>query len=284
MGGLVASVTVAEEVEHHRASPDGGNRIGDIFAVDIRRRTVYRLKQRRKGAIRVEVCRWGNADGARTGRAEIGKDIAEQIRADHYVKTLRLQHETGAQNINMLLIPFHLRVLLRHRFDALVPEGHADGEAVRFGRRGQGSARAALRQLKSVAQDAVNAAAGKHRLLNHHFMFGSRIHMAAKSGILPFGVFTNHVEIDIAGLFTRQRAGDAGEQAHRTQVDVLVEFAAELQQRAPEGDMIRDDIRPADRAEIDRIKAFQLRVPVLGHHSAVLGVIIAAGPLEVLEA
>ena len=108
--------------------------------------------------------------------------------------------------------------------------------------------------------------------------------MAAKSGILPFGVFTNHVEIDIAGLFTRQRAGDAGEQAHRTQVDVLVEFAAELQQRAPEGDMIRDDIRPADRTEIDRIKGFQLRVPVLGHHSAVLGVIIAAGPLEVLEA
>jgi hypothetical protein len=58
--------------------------------------------------------------------------------------------------------------------------------------------------------------------------------MAAEGGIFPFGIFTHHVKIDIAGLFTRQRAGDAGEQAHRTQVDVLVELAAELQQRAPQ--------------------------------------------------
>ena len=106
---------------------------------------MYRFKQRRKGAIRIEVCRRGNADGAGTGRAEIGEDIAEQIGADHHVKTFRLQHEAGAQNINVLLIPFHLRVVLRHRFDALVPEGHADGQTVGFGRRGQGFARAALR-------------------------------------------------------------------------------------------------------------------------------------------
>ena len=135
MGGLIARVAVAEEVEHHRAGPDGGNRVGDIFAVDIRRGTVHRFKQRREGAVRVEIRRRSNADSAGTGRTEVGENIAEQVGADHHVKTLRLQHEAGAQNINMLFIPFHLRVFLRHRFDALVPEGHADGQTVGFGRR-----------------------------------------------------------------------------------------------------------------------------------------------------
>ena len=52
--------------------------------------------------------------------------------------------------------------------------------------------------------------------------------MPAEGGVFPFGILAHHVKIDIAGLLTRQRAGDAGEQAHRTQVDVLVKFAAEL--------------------------------------------------------
>ena len=83
---------------------------------------------------------------------------------------------------------------------------------------------------------------------------GAFIGAAAQGGIFAFGIFAHHVKIDIAGLFTRQRAGDAGEQAHRAQVDVLIELAAELQQRPPQRDMIRDGIRPADGAKVDGVE------------------------------
>lgn len=46
-------------------------------------------------ALRIEIGRRRNADSAGTGRAEIGENIAEQVGADHHVKTLRLQHEAG---------------------------------------------------------------------------------------------------------------------------------------------------------------------------------------------
>ena len=57
VGGLVAAVAVAQEVEHHRARPDHGDRVGDALAGDVRRRTMHRLEQRREGAIRIEVGR-----------------------------------------------------------------------------------------------------------------------------------------------------------------------------------------------------------------------------------
>lgn len=47
--------------------------------------------------------------------------------------------------------------------------------------------------------------------------------------------------------------------------------------------MIRDLFRPADGAEEDRVKAFELFEPVVRHHLAVLQVVIAAGPFEVFE-
>ena len=134
----------------------------------------------------------------------------------------------------MLFVPADLRILPGHGFYALIPVRHADGQPVGFGGGGQGFTRAALRQFKRVAQDPVYAAAGEDRLLNHHLILGPGVHASAERGVFPFGILPHHVEINIAGFFTRQRAGNAGEQAHRTQVDVLIELAAKLEQRAPQ--------------------------------------------------
>ena len=184
----------------------------------------------------------------------------------------------------MLLVPANIRIVFGHLFHPLIPVGHADRQTVGFGCGGQRFAWAALRQFEGVAQDPVHAAAGKDRLLNHHFMLGAFIGAAAEGGIFAFGIFAHHVKIDIAGLFTRQRAGDAGEQAHRAQVDVLVELAAELQQRPPQRNVVGNGIRPADGAEVDGIEALQLLAPVVRHHLAVMGIIFAACPLHLLEA
>ena len=88
--------------------------------------------------------------------------------------------------------------------------------------------RPALRQLIGKLQNTIDAGARHHRLLNHHFPIGAGEHGAPHAGVLALGVFTHHIEVDIARLAISQRRFDAGHQAHRTQVDVLVELAAEL--------------------------------------------------------
>ena len=142
---------------------------------------------------------------------------------------------------------------------------------------------AALREVEGVSQDAVDADAAHHRLLHHDLALGAGIHPAADRGILALGVLAHDEEIDVAGLAAGQRRGHARHQAHRAQIDVLVEFAPELQQRPPQRNVVRHGVRPADGAEEDRVVAADLRLPVVRHHLPVFGVVVAGGEVEAVE-
>ena len=87
-----------------------------------------------------------------------------------------------------------------------------------------------LGEVEGEAQDAVDAVAREHGLLEHGFAFGTFEQAAADRGVFAFGVFAHDVEVDVAHLAASERAGHAGHQTHRTQVDVLVEFAPKLDQ------------------------------------------------------
>jgi hypothetical protein len=117
-----------------------------------------------------------------------------------------------------------------------------------------------------------------------HLAVGVRKHASADGGIFALGIFAHHPEIDIAGLAVGERRRHAGHQPHRAQVDVLVELAPEFDQRAPQGNVIRDFRRPTDRAEIDRVMLADFRLPVFRHHAAVLFVIVTAGKIEIVQA
>ena len=58
-----------------------------------------------------------------------------------------------------------------------------------------------------------------------------------------------------------------GQQAHRTQVDVLVETAADLEEQLAQGDVVRHE-RPADRPEQQGVVGAQDVEPVGRHHLA----------------
>src|SRR6476620_5509304 len=73
------------------------------------------------------------------------------------------------------------------------------------------------------------------------------------------------------------RGDDVGHQARWAQVDVLVELAAEQQQRAPQRHVVRDLLGPADGAEEQSVMATDLVLPVVRHHLAVLLVVVPAG-------
>ena len=84
------------------------------------------------------------------------------------------------------------------------------------------------------------------------------------------------------GLRPDERRRHARHQPHRAQIDVLVELAAEQDERAPQRDVIRHLRRPADRAEVDRVVLADLLLPVLRHHAAVLLVVVAGGEIEIV--
>ncbi len=89
-------------------------------------------------------------------------------------------------------------------------------------------------EIEGEFQDAVDAYAGHHGLLNDDFAVGAGKDFAADGGVLAFGVFANDEEVDVARLATGEWARDAGHQANGAEVDVLIELAAELDQRSPE--------------------------------------------------
>jgi len=133
-----------------------------------------------------------------------------------------------------------------------------------------------------MVEDAVHAQPGEYRLLDGHFALGAFEHAASHRRILAFGIFSHDQEVDVTRAAVGQRRGNAGHQPRGPQVDVLVELAADLDQRSPYRFVVRHEVRRTHGAEVDGIVAANLLLPVLGHHRAVAYVVPAA-PVEVIE-
>ncbi len=136
-------------------------------------------------------------------------------------------------------------------------------------------------ELEGVRHDAVRAVPGEHALLDHGLAVGALEHPSAGAGVLPLGVLPHDVEVDVADLPAGERRADPRHQPDRSQVDVLVELAAELDEHAPQRDVVRHRRRPADGTEEDGVVASDLVLPVRRHHRAVLEVVLRA-PVEVV--
>ena len=170
-----------------------------------------------------------------------------------------------------------------HGFHALVPIRHGDRDAVGLGGRGELAARTLPSELESVLENAVDPGARHHGFLHHRLAGRALEDLAADARILALGILAYHVEVDLAGLAVGQRALDAGHQLAGAQIDVLVELAPELQQRAPQRHVIGNLLGHADGAEEDGIEPGERGLPVIRQHLAVLEIVVAAGEVEVFE-
>ena len=207
-------------------------------------------------ALGIDVRRRRDADRAAHGGPEVGQDVAEQVGADDDVEELRALHEVRGQDVDVVLVGADVRdscapiALKRSSQYGIVIEMPFDLVAdVRC------FALRVARELERVAQDAVDALAREDGLLEHDLALGALEHAPADRRVLALGVLAHDDEVDVAGLAVGERRRDARHQPARPQVDVLVEAAPELDQRAPQRHVVGHGRRPADRAVVDRLEA-----------------------------
>ena len=208
-------------------------------------------------------------------RAEVGEDVAEEIGADDDVEPVRVLHEMGGQDVDVILVGAHGRIARRHRFHAFVPVRHRDRDAVRLGRRGQMLFRPAVSQLVRVAQHAIDAASREDRLLDDDFVVGALVEAAADDEYSP-SVFSRTIEKSMSPG-ARPASGEVMPGIKRTgrKFDVLLKAPPDRDQQSPERNVIGNARKP-DRAQKDRIVIADALEPVLGHHRAGRGEALAA--------
>src|SRR5258708_12707867 len=118
-------------------------------------------------------------------------------------------------------------------------------------------------------------------MLHHQRALGAFIDAPADVAVLAFGVLADDDIVDVPRLAAGERAGQPLEKAHRTQVDVEIEQAPEVDEQAPDCDGMGDQRRIADGAEIPRAESGQDVRRILGTHPAV-GLVPVAAPRKLL--
>ena len=88
------------------------------------------------------------------------------------------------------------------------------------------------RELEGVAQDPLDAVPREHAGLLGHLVRRAAMDAAADARVLAFGVLAHADHVDVGRAAVRERRGEAGQQPHRPQVDVLIEALAERQDQS----------------------------------------------------
>jgi hypothetical protein len=268
-------------VEHQRARPEGGDRVGDAPPRDVEGRAVDRLEHRGKAAARIEIGGRRDAQAAGESRREIAENVGMQVGRDDRIDRLRLQHHARRHRVDEFLVDADFGIVLADERGDLVPEHHAVALRVRFGDDREMPPRPRPRHIEGEAHDALDADAGEDCRLGRHLLGQAAMDAPAVAGIFALAVLADDDPVEIGGAASGKRAGDPRQDACRPQIGVLIETLADRQAQAPERDMV-GDLLVADGAEIDGVELAQGGKPVLRHHPAVLAVVVGT-PGEILD-
>ena len=158
-----------------------------------------------------------------------------------------------------------LRVFLGHLVDDALP--HVAGVDQHVLLVHEGHVLPALHgQLEGVTYHALHAVGGVDGDFGGHLVRGATADGAAGTAVQAFGAFTHDHEVDVTRV--GERRGNALVQLGRTQVHVLVQVEAELEQQAAFQNA-RLDARIADGTQQDGVGLLDALLFLLGEDRAV---------------
>src|SRR5262249_2785360 len=131
-------------------------------------------------------------------------------------------------------------------------------------------------QVKSITQNALDAAPGEDHSLLGDLVRRALLETPAPAAVFAFRIFAHTDEINLAAPLVTQWTLRSGEQFDRAQIDVLVEVLADFDQQVAQADVVGHARRIADGAEVDRREILQTSQSVGVHHPPGFQIIIAA--------
>jgi len=203
--------------------------------------------------------------------SEVGEDVGEEVRGDNDVETPRISHHPRRQRIDEDAFDADLGKVSRDLIHELVPEHVPVAGSVGLRRAGQKLA-SGPRRLERVPNDALHAGTGEDARLEGDLSGEPLMRSAAHSCVLAFGVLAYEEHVHVVRASPRQGGGDSGQEPARAQVGPQVETLPDLEDHAPERDVIGDG-RVADRPEQHGVVGADDVERVCRHHPAVLVVV-----------
>ena len=149
----------------------------------------------------------------------------------------------------MQVVVGDLRVFLGHLVDDALPHVAGVDQHVLLVHKGH-MLPALHGQLEGVTHHALHTVGGVDGDFGGHLVRGATAHRAAGTAVQAFGAFTHDHEVDVTRV--GKRRGNALVQLGRTQVHVLVQVEAELEQQAAFQNA-RLDARIADGTQQDGV-------------------------------
>lgn len=135
------------------------------------------------------------------------------------------------------------------------------------------------RRLKRKAHDPLDADSGEDRHLRRDFPRRVDVAPSSLAGVLALTVLADEQPVDRVVGCVAEIAVRAGERAHGPDVRVHLHGAADGEEQAPEGDVVRD-IGVADAAEEDGVVGLESGEGVGGEVGA-LRFVAGGAPVEV---
>ena len=214
---------------------------------------------------RVDAARSGIADATDHGACLVGDDVAEQVVGEDHVEAGRVGHHEDGGRVDVQVIVRDFRIFLGHLVDDALP--HVAGVDQHVLLVHESHVLLALHgQLEGVTHHAFHTVGGVDGHFGGDFVRGATADGSAGAAVQAFGAFTHDDEVDVARVGERRR--DTLVQLGRTQVHVLVQVEAELEQQAAFQNA-RLDARIADGAQQDGVGLLDAVLFLLGEDRAV---------------
>src|SRR5262249_41905444 len=112
--------------------------------------------------------------------------------------------------------------------------------SIRLGDNGQELSWPRLRQSEGEAHNTLDTAAREHGDVGGRFQRRALVNASSDARVLSLRVFAYDYPVELLVLHTAQRAGDAGQDAGRPDVGVLIEGLADGEPETPERDVVGD--------------------------------------------
>src|SRR5690348_2792998 len=163
-----------------------------------------------------------------------------------------MRHEVCRQDVDVVLVCFYIRIVLRYNCESLIPEGHSEYDTVRLGG-GCDVFLARARQFEGIRDNAVASSTGENSLLNCHLSIRIAMQAAPHFRIFSLTVFPDDDEINVAGPPAGERCYDPIQQPYGAAINVLPKTAPDRDEQSPKRNVVRNT-GVSNRSQVDRVE------------------------------